>query len=95
MIRCFNCQKYGHFDRNCTAEHPFCERCAGIHSTETCLCELNIHSQQQPLFTKIVEFTLNVPLNSGAALRHGFIFRGIMSPFNVEALEQWFSAVMW
>ncbi|KAI0994281.1 hypothetical protein K3495_g13901 [Podosphaera aphanis] len=34
-MQCFNCQKYGHTAKNCSAE-PRCGQCAGGHNTRTC-----------------------------------------------------------
>lgn len=35
LTQCFNCQKYGHIAKICTAG-PKCEQCAGGHDTRTC-----------------------------------------------------------
>ena len=36
MMQCFNCQKYGHIAKNCTADSK-CGQCAGGHNTKACL----------------------------------------------------------
>lgn len=37
-IQCFNCQRFGHIARNCTAEAK-CGHCAGVHNSRSCLGE--------------------------------------------------------
>ncbi|KAL5255552.1 hypothetical protein ACHWQZ_G010952 [Mnemiopsis leidyi] len=36
VLRCFNCQQFGHHSRDCTSNHPVCGFCAGSHETRSC-----------------------------------------------------------
>lgn len=36
LIRCFQCQEFGHSSYSCYHERPYCGRCAGDHSTTSC-----------------------------------------------------------
>jgi hypothetical protein len=35
-VRCYRCNQYGHKQSKCSAEHPGCGKCAGIHETMNC-----------------------------------------------------------
>lgn len=34
--RCFKCQSFGHYSRDCTADESTCAKCSGSHSTSEC-----------------------------------------------------------
>ena len=36
ILQCFNCHKYGHIAKECTAKAPLCGFCAGAHSSKDC-----------------------------------------------------------
>ncbi|KAJ7096186.1 hypothetical protein C8R44DRAFT_538101, partial [Mycena epipterygia] len=37
-LACYNCQRYGHTQHQCSQKSPTCARCAGPHRSSTCPC---------------------------------------------------------
>ena len=53
VLRCFNCQQFGHHSRDCTSGNPVCGYCAGSHETRSCdrsasMCCTNCKKNDKP-----------------------------------------------